>query len=318
MKRKLSDAFMEDLQTGILQSLRECVSSDDTLMLAIRRDYVNIYYRGGSILKLEEQGKSYKATFDSNYTSVGTTPLPELPQKISSSEDIKVWVDNFPVLKQIMDRWFFEKSKAEREFQQLVVRENNYSPISNETEYFIADIELADSNVGARFDMLAIKWPAQARKSGEVHLALLEMKYGDGALTNESGVTEHLRQLHECLGNQETRKSLCKMAEGQINQLNQLGLLRHKKGEARAFFVDENSLEVIFLFVNHNPRSPKLLTELEAIETQLKSIQTTIPFALRFFIASSAGYAMHDACMVSIDEYLEFLRKQAKKVPHIR
>ena len=45
----------------------------------------------------------------------------------------------------------------EREFQQLVERENNRSSISGETEYFITDIELADSINGTRFDISSNK-----------------------------------------------------------------------------------------------------------------------------------------------------------------
>ena len=58
-----------------------------------------------------------------------------------------------------MDYHFSVKWKLEREFQQLVARENNRSAISNQTEYFITDIELADEQ--SRFDMLALKWRAR-------------------------------------------------------------------------------------------------------------------------------------------------------------
>ena len=64
-----------------------------------------------------------------------------------------------------MDEYFALKGKAKREFQQLIVRENNYSSISNETEYFITDIEVTEPGA-ARFDMMAICWPASQRKNG--------------------------------------------------------------------------------------------------------------------------------------------------------
>ena len=197
----------------------------------------------------------------------------------------------------------------EREFQQLVVRENNYSRVSNETEYFIVDIEIEDSDIGARFDLVAIKWPAQNRKAGEVHLALIEMKYGDKALCGKSGIAEHLQQLQIFLANPQKCKELCETAEGQANQLNQLGLLLHKKGDEREFVVNESFVEVIFLFANHNPRTSTLRDELHSVTPVLKSAEAEKLFTPRFFIASSAGYAMHDACMVDIDEYQNFLSK---------
>ena len=312
MERLLSAAFMEDLQSGILHNLLERVRSDDTLMLAIRKGYINIYYRGGNILRLEEKpSRIYNAHFDVNYGLGDSKQLP--PSQVASSNDIETWIEYFPILKHTMDSWFSRNPKMEREFQQLVVRENNSSPVSNETEYFMVDIELADSSLGARFDMMAIKWPAKARKSGEVRLALIEMKYGDGALTGKSGIAEHLQQLQNCLCDLEKRKKLCAMAEGQINQLNQLGLLRHKKGAEREFFVDGSSIEAIFLFANHNPRSPKLLDELKSLEGVFRSIEEQNIFMPRFFVASTAGYAMHDICMVGIDDYLALLGKQPQE-----
>ena len=50
-QRAISSKFMCDLMDGFLLPLTEQVRNDDTLMLALRGSYINIYYRGGSILK---------------------------------------------------------------------------------------------------------------------------------------------------------------------------------------------------------------------------------------------------------------------------
>jgi hypothetical protein len=101
----------------------------------------------------------------------------------------------FPVLKQVMDEYFSVHSKPEREFQQLLARENNHSTISNESEYFIADIEFADSDLRARFDLLGLRWDASRRGSGQCRPALFEMKYGDGALGGNAGLLKHLQDI---------------------------------------------------------------------------------------------------------------------------
>jgi hypothetical protein len=215
-----------------------------------------------------------------------------------------------------MDFWFHDHPKAEREFQQLVVRENNDSGISNETEYFIADIELASSEIGARFDMLAFKWPTGSRRSGKVQLALIEMKYGDSALKGEAGIIEHFEQIKKYLNENSKRKSLVDMAEEQINQLNKLGLIRHTREEREAkgeeqdfkFQVDDSHFEIIFLFASHNPRSTILLDELNRLkESGIKEPNNNL-FDLRFFVASTAGYAMHDTCMMCIDQYIDNIK----------
>ena len=68
--RELSVSFFNDLMddNGLLHTIRERVKTDDTLLLAIRDGYINIYYRGGNILRIQEQGKGvYQAFFDKQY-----------------------------------------------------------------------------------------------------------------------------------------------------------------------------------------------------------------------------------------------------------
>lgn len=310
MKRMLSDEFKNDLQSGYLNVLLKHVLADNTLMLAIREDYVNVYYRGGNILKLSKKGAhEYDAFFDKKYATGQSLALPDSPSRITSETEIRQWIESFPIRKQVMDFWFTKNPKMEREFQQLVVRENNFSSISNATEYFIADIELADSETNARFDMLAFKWPSTERKADKVQLALIEMKYGDDALTGTSGIINHLRQFDELLCNPKSRQSLREMAEKQINQLNELGLISHTKKEGRNFSTVDDRFEVIFLFANHNPRSSVLLRELESDEFSSLAKKLNEYCDIRFFIANSAGYGMHKKCMVDIDSYIESLKK---------
>ena len=68
--RELSVSFFNDLMddNGLLHTIRERVKTDDTLLLAIRDGYINIYYRGGNILRIQEQGKGVcQAFFDKQY-----------------------------------------------------------------------------------------------------------------------------------------------------------------------------------------------------------------------------------------------------------
>lgn len=67
--RALSEQFMYDLKNpdGMLHPILERVKNDQTLMLAIRQDKINIYYRGGSLLRIEQLKYSYKTFFNPNY-----------------------------------------------------------------------------------------------------------------------------------------------------------------------------------------------------------------------------------------------------------
>jgi hypothetical protein len=308
--RALSDQFMDDLQNpdGALHPLYERVKNDQTLMLAIRDKFINIYYRGGNLLRVTEQTRGhYNAHFDTHYNA-SKLELPILQRSIKSPADITKWVDSFPILKQTMDFYFTIHAKAEREFQQLVARENNDSTISNESEYFISDIEFADSTLRARFDLLAIRWLANQRKHGsKCKPAFIEMKYADGALSGSAGVLKHLKDMDSLITDHSRYSSLLQTMESQFNQLDQLGLLNFNKGTSKAVvrLNPDDRPEVIFMLANHTPRSTKLKTILS--DPEIDKYGQSGKFDLRFFVARFAGYGLHAKCMLTLAEFLELL-----------
>ncbi len=62
----LSETFMHDLLSGNLSKLLKTVKAD-TLCLEIRENYINIYYRGGNILRVTEANGHYAFGFDQKY-----------------------------------------------------------------------------------------------------------------------------------------------------------------------------------------------------------------------------------------------------------
>jgi hypothetical protein len=308
--RAISDTFINNFLKldGILNPILTQVRSDHTLMLAIRDNYINVYFRGGNILKLSEHKKGfYQTYFDKNYNILGRD-IPQLPSKIENQEDANVWVASFPILKTFMDEYFSLHNKPEREFQQLVARENNNSSISTESEYFISDIEVNDKETGARFDMMAIRWLATRRKDGSrCKPALIEMKYGDGALGRNAGLKKHLKDMESLISNTENYTKLLQTMENQFNQLDQLGLLKFNKGKSNAKIeLSENKKpEVIFILANHNPRSKKLRKIL--MDPELDKYESSQLFDLRFFVASFSGYGLHSDCMHPLAEFRNLL-----------
>lgn len=308
--RELSKKFMDDLlkPDGILHPILLRLSKDQTLMLAIRDGFINIYYRGGSILRITEQnGPSYSSFFDDRYNKSGLK-MPILPASINIQDDAKDWVTSFLDLKNIMDDFFSTYSKDEREFQQLVARENNCSSISNESDYFISDIEVSESTSGARFDMVAIKWQTTKRRSGHnCRIAFIEMKYGDGALGGKAGLLKHLKDMDSLITNKASYTNLLHAIENQFNQLDQLGLLKFNKGQGFSkVTLDPNEKpEVIFIIANHNPRATALKTILNTPE--IAAYGESQHFDLKFFVSSFAGYGMHAKCMLDLAEFRRLL-----------
>lgn len=309
--REISNNFLNSLKNinGFLHPILERVRQDDTLMLAIRKNYINVYYRGGNLLKVKEQSKdSFQSSFDDQYNKSGKTIL-TLPTTIKSQDDARTWVDQFSHLKEMMDIHFSEHRKPEREFQQLVARENNHSNTSNDSEYFVSDIEFADSNLNARFDMLAVRWLASHRKNGSnCRVALIEMKYGDAALGGKAGLLKHLKDIDTLISDQDKYKSLVETIELQFNQLDDLGLLNfnHSSNGTKVKLATSDKPEVIFILANHNPRSKKLNSILN--DPKVLAYVQTRRFDLRFFVSSFAGYGLHSDCMLTLTQFRKLIK----------
>ncbi len=310
--RELPNRFLQDLMTddGLLHPILERVKQDHTLLLAIRDGYLNIYYRGGSLLKLgcSEADGSYKSFFDPQYDKSGQRLGTALPAALRHRQDVTVWLEAFPRLKEIMDFYFALHAKPEREFQQLLARENNCSPISNETEYFITDIEFADSDVRARFDMLALRWLASERKDGDrCRAAFIEMKYGDHALDGKAGLLDHLEDINEFLLDTTHYRSLLGTMEVQFRQLSQLDLLKFNRGKngTEVRLRPKDKPEMIIVLANHNPRSVRLEGILQNLEE--KGYGLSPRFDLRFLVTSFAGYGLHANSLLSLDRFRQLL-----------
>jgi hypothetical protein len=315
--RELSQAFMNDLLNvdGLLHPILERVRQDHTLMLAIRGKYINIYYRGGSILRVNEsRNGSYKAFFDDKYNK-SEAPSPSLPGTIKDQPAAKTWVDSFQDLKGLMDDHFAKHSKSEREFQQLIARENNVSAIANQSDYFVSDIEFADSSLGARFDILAIRWLTSQRKStSDCRPTLIEMKYGDASLGGSAGVLKHLQDIDALISDGDKYKTLLEMMEMQFNQLDELGLMNFNRVANWTKMKLDASLkpEVIFVLASHNPRNSKLNTILS--DPEIEAYDHSPKFDLRFYVTGFAGYALHADCMATLAEFRELLKNKVTKV----
>ena len=308
--RGLSDDFMKDLleTDGKLHPILERVQKDHNLMLAIRDGYINIYYLGGNILRVTKRGGFYRTFFDVKYAKPGQyVANPE--EDIRNPADAQRLVACLPERKIIMNEYFAGGSKTtEQEFQQLVARENNNSSISNETEYFVSDIEVTVPRL-TRFDIVAIRWLAKDRKTGRrCTAALIEMKYGDDALEGKAGLLEHLKDMTEFISDTKQYIDLLQTMQIQFNQLDKLKLLNFKRAKnLEIVLYDEEKPEeikrpeVIFILANHNPRSPKLSKILS--NPEFDKYEQSKLFDLRFYVSSFAGYGLHADNMRTLAEF---------------
>lgn len=291
--RHINEEMMDAFLKGDLNPLLVAVQNDDTLDLELRGDSVNIYYRGGRLFHIEGKNSkvssSYEIFFDTNYCKCGGKAL---KGKLTCNEA----VEELPYYKQAMDLWFHKNPKYEREFQQLIARENNsHGKISNATDYFIADIEYVDES--SRFDMVALKWKskgAERKNNTKPSLALIEVKYGDGALDGKAGIKKHLEDFKIFLRDKDKVKALCNDMSEVFKQKCQLGLVDHLKDHQHDVKISPENPEVIFILANHDPDS----NILDGILSQINPLDYDFP--IKIAKSSNMGYGLYVDCLEEI------------------
>jgi hypothetical protein len=300
MSRGLSENFMHDLSSGKLAAFLDVAKNDHTLTLEIRYDYVNIYYRGGNLFRITPSDGDYKISFDENYCEQHKDAVREM-----DSWNYAQWIEKKPFLKSEMDSWFSQNQKSEKEFQQMILRENNFSSGANSTDYYIADVEYAIGD--SRYDMLAIKWlsTSASRKSQKnISPAIIEVKYGDDALSGHSGIKDHFSKALKQFSKNDAVNLLCKDIETIYNQKLSLGLINVSSKTDIAVKRDEK-LEYILVLINHKPAKSVLSRELKDFCSTDEYNKFKQLFDVKIAKACFMGYGLYEKYMVSIEEFIE-------------
>jgi hypothetical protein len=272
--RKLSDPFMAALKSGVLADLRKQVLLDKDLDLQIRDGYLNIYYKGNSLLRLTETATGYLVNMDAKFR--GTLVVPPALNVDTISSFLKM----IPELKDNIIR--YGNSSLEIEYEQLLIRANNGEPRNN-SEYFILDRQYSISRY--RFDLIGFHWGWHGRRrEQEVPLCLMEVKF---ALNSD------IQQIHNQLEGyykliQARGQELAHEYEGILRQKLELDLFNQPQNRIEAMKTLRISPEIskfrfVIILVDYNPHSTQL--HLEKLET--------LPFAKQIWIFH-CGFAMWD------------------------
>lgn len=193
----------------------------------------------------------YKATFDKEYSNKTGILIPTVPEIIKTEKDIRSWIDAFDSFKKAINKFFEIKNTGEREFQQLIVRDNN----STDSEYFITDIEFQEENTGPRPDMLAFRWLESSQENTcNLRPVIIEIKKEDKALSGDSGIFAHLQGFHKIITNETSRDILLRTMKIQLQQMLELDLIN-----PNSKFLQCKNLEIIL------DDTPEILLSLPAI-----------------------------------------------------
>ena len=274
--RQLTSTLFNELKDGSFTPLLEYVKADDTLDMEFRGNSFTIYYRGGALLavKINPDGTCVWDGYNKQYLLKGKNKYEQ------KHIDVEHFEEYIPEAKHIMDRYIVLGPKnhlGEKEIQQLVVKENNYSPNSQDTDYFIVDMEYTDADGDGRFDLVALRWDSTgtARKKNVVSLALIEVKQGYNSVRTSAsspGLKSHLKDFNAFIekkssdgGLQEFRDDMAMI----FKQKCELGLISANEkieGIKQDFPLSvESNIDFICLLANYKKASENLRNELEEI-----------------------------------------------------
>jgi hypothetical protein len=287
--RKLTPTLFDELkkEKGKFHALLEYVKADDTLDMEFRGNSFTLYYRGGAILTIEEnEYENTDGTKEYKYNWKGINKKYLLTSKLKhNAEDFEEYI---PEAKHIMDRYICIGPKnhlGEKEIQQLVVKENNYSQNSQDTDYFIVDMEYTEGGGkdGYRFDLIAVRWDSYgpARRKHEVSLAIIEVKQGFNSVRTSSsspGLRSHQEDFSNFIDEKKSSGALKEFREDMVmifKQKCELGLIlpqkiKHKiKNITQKFELNvEDNVDFICLLANYKKASDELHNELDEMESK--------------------------------------------------
>lgn len=288
--RKLNDNLFNALkeQNGKLHPLLEYIQNDDTLDMEFRKDYFTLYYRGGEILTVKEN-------------TVGSYLWEGLNEEYLLGSELNYDAEQFeaylPIAKHIIDKYICTGPKnhlGEKEIQQLVVKENNYSQNSQDTDFFIVDMEYAEGR--SRFDLIALRWDSNtnARKNNKVSLAIIEVKQGIKSILSSPtspGLRKHQQDFKAFVEKKKAAKknTLEVFYDDMIMVFKQkcaLGLIRANSKinnitQEFDFKIDVPDLDFICLLANYKDNSRTLDIEFIGMED------------CKFISSSHMGYGLY-------------------------
>lgn len=255
------------------------VKNDKDLVIQIREDYFNVYYKGGNLAKVASEN-SFQ--FDSNYfkPSIDShegrkNKRKELRQKLIKTRDYKAFIEK---MKEAMDEYWvwLKKDLHEKDTQHKLCLCNTETSV-----YTIIDLEFQcstledclyhyekpvrpknrfvdDMKESPRFDIIAVR-------NDDHRLCVIELKEGTKAIYGKSGIGDHADSFEGSIGrNYVASQAFLKEMKKVIQDKKDLGLLNQE------FDVSDEDPEFIYAYAFKSDEKATMKREKEAFEDEQK------------------------------------------------
>lgn len=239
--RGINEKFISDLKSGELTYFFEQVKANtEGLCLAIRNNYINIYFRGGNLLKITQKRGGYSFRFDAKYClHKGDDSNYDLLSSLSDT-NMEGYKKHFTLMMDEMESWLDKHPKPEREYQQKLIA---FNPSVVDIEYQIGR--------KMRLDMLCVD---------NGRLCIVENKYGEGTVGGASGLSKHYEDVCRLVADKDVFDEMKTSVMNIIAAKKKLGL------PVPPSDLDYEQLpQVVFLFADYNKKSQMINNELKKI-----------------------------------------------------
>ncbi len=237
-KRFKDSKFFKDLYSKHLNEL----------IIGVRDGYINLYYNCDSIAKISATSETLKAEINEYYAGQKSLSEDEL---LEAYEQIKIQSDNHAskVRGKVID-------KSEKQAQERLFIDNNNNSNSN---WYCIDVEYTkslaqkDTPEPWRFDIIAIT------KEAPFRVALIELKYGSGAIGGNCGIRKHIKDyvsFHSANSFNILKPEIVSIIQG----LKNLGVAVPKSLGNISVEDLAPVPEYYFITLNNNPKTPKAST----------------------------------------------------------
>ena len=303
--RHLKGRFLKEFfKGGQFYEIIKMVKTDPSLDVELRGNSVMIYYRGGKLLTINDPYKNDQEDLlkelDKQYVS------PTRKGLINPIAVPKPTIDNMEAYickgKRAID-WYEEnvaRKLGEKEIQQRVAYENNFSVNAEDTDFFIADIEWEDRNYGGRADIIAFKWFRSGnRRKNMVKMFMIEVKQGEHSLTGSAGLAKHMTDFEAFVSDKSVVSKVKKDMIQVLYQKYQLGLVKglNHLFEKEELPIVEEECDFVYLLANYHLYSTKLNS---VLEEEMKSITTC-----KFITSCLMGYGLYNDMIISKEDVLK-------------
>ena len=189
-EKKIMRGISKDFAEAFIKSelSRLYKKHKDELLIGVRNNYLNLYYNCDSIAKIKYTKGSICCEIDKYYLEGKhySSTDKEKRSKIKQSQICEQYQD----IKKHSDA----KATSEKKAQSKLVLLNNENKDSNwfciDVEYvksFSNNKEKKEAGFNGRFDIIALS------KEEPHRVALIELKYGSGAISGASGIYKHVK-----------------------------------------------------------------------------------------------------------------------------